>query len=139
MATRKLSKIQVDDERINRWQDHVIGTLNPVLDRVFASQAWQTPQLLNGWVNFGAPNADAGFYRDAIGIVHIQGTIKNGIMPSAAFQLPAGYRPLGTLAFPVDSGGGYAQLLVNAAGFVGPNVGGTLAFHLDGVSFRAEQ
>ncbi len=32
--TRKLSKILVDDDRLNRWQDQVIGVLNPVLQQL---------------------------------------------------------------------------------------------------------
>lgn len=39
MASRKLSKILVDDDRLNRWQDHVIGTLNPVLGKLSSAPA----------------------------------------------------------------------------------------------------
>lgn len=39
MASRKLSKIQVDDERINRWQDHVLSVVNPTLAKLSSAPA----------------------------------------------------------------------------------------------------
>lgn len=57
------------------------------------------PTLLNSWVNFGSVYLDAGYYKDSLGRVHLQGLIKNGTVPNNAFVLPVGYRPSARLIF----------------------------------------
>lgn len=104
------------------------------------SQAWQTPSFTNSWVNYatgGVPNA--GYYRDAAGIVHIQGAIKNGTLSASAFTLPAGYRPANLLQFIVVSSTAAAIVQIAATGTVTPTPGVNSHFGLDGISFRAEQ
>jgi hypothetical protein len=67
--------------------------------------SWIAPTLENGWVNFGGEWTPAGYIKDALGFVHIQGTIKSGTSGKAAFVLPAGYRPGGLMAAPRDDAG----------------------------------
>jgi hypothetical protein len=53
------------------------------------------PTLNNFWVNYSAPGswAQAGFYKDMHGRVHMQGLVKSGDLNSNVFILPVGYRP----------------------------------------------
>lgn len=107
------------------------------------AQAWQAPTLLNSWANFGAPGANAGYYRDAAGVVRVQGLIKSGTAGTTAFTLPAGYRPLSQKQFLTFGSGGIANVLVDSSGNVQPsNLSGsnvTTYVYLEGISFRAEQ
>jgi|GEM_PF-1900422 len=53
------------------------------------------PTLINGWVNYTNWNANYGdliFYKDDMGIVHIEGTLTGGTT-AYPFVLPAGFRP----------------------------------------------
>lgn len=50
------------------------------------------PGFQNSWANFSASSAGCGFWRDALGIVHIQGEIKSGVFASGfstVFTLPS--------------------------------------------------
>jgi hypothetical protein len=60
--------------------------------------AWQTPTLLNSWVDFGGTYQGAR-YRKIGNEVEIQGLIKSGTLGANAFILPSGYRPSATLLF----------------------------------------
>jgi hypothetical protein len=59
------------------------------------------PDFGTGWTNLGGAAfvntglwSTAGFYRDALGIVHVKGVVSNGTPNgSVIFNLPAGYRP----------------------------------------------
>lgn len=95
--------------------------------------------LVNSWVNFGAPNGDASYYRDQFGVVRLSGVIKTGAIGSAAFTLPANCRPAATMRFAVESNGAFGALTVDAAGEVKPVVGSSVSFSLDGVSFMVAQ
>jgi hypothetical protein len=108
-------------------------------EQAIASGRWVAPPLVNGWVNYGAFGlATAAYYKDALGIVHLRGTIKDGTIGQAAFTLPAGCRPAADVVFAVNSNGAYGAAHVTAAGAVVPAVGATAQFMLDGVSFRGE-
>lgn len=89
------------------------------------------------WVNFGGGFNSAGYSKDADGVVHLQGLIKFGVIGSAAFTLPAGFRPAGTCNFPVASNGAYGQVSVDSGGVVTPSVGSNVYVSLEGLSFRA--
>lgn len=114
--------------------------LRQELDRRFTLPAWIAPTLLNGWLNFGSPNANAGYYKDAQGFVILRGLIKDGTMSSAAFNLPAGYRPASTIRFAAASQSltQPATVVVDASGNVTPQTGNNVFFSLDTVRFRAE-
>lgn len=52
--------------------------------------------LLNGWTNQSiSAYGEASYYKDAFGLVHLQGTIKapSGNRTLTIFNLPQGYRP----------------------------------------------
>jgi hypothetical protein len=96
------------------------------------------PAFQNSWANYGNGFAEAGFYRDPIGFVHLKGIVTGGTSDSTIFTLPAGYRPPQTLAFSVAASSGspgvedidvYSNGNVFAFGSSDP-VG------LDGITFR---
>jgi hypothetical protein len=98
------------------------------------------PGFANGWKNedIGDDSVRAGFSRDPVGVVHLQGTIKrsSGGDPGTVFTLPPAYRPAKSLVSGVWCGSGLVILVVNATGTVRvpgpvPNTCG-----LDGITFR---
>jgi len=114
------------------------------ITRRLTPEAWITPTLTNGWVNFGTPNETAGYYKDAFGRVHIRGTIKSGTVAAGAtgtaFTLPVGYRPAAVLPFlgaRQDVSSTDAKIEVFADGSVRVVRSGTSAeVSLNGISFR---
>jgi hypothetical protein len=101
-------------------------------------QAWIAPTLLNSWVAFGGTFPSARYYKDEFGVVHLSGVLKSGTVPSTAFILPIGYRPLFDLVFASISNSLIARVDIKPNGNVGLNLGSNLSFNLDGISFRAE-
>lgn len=93
------------------------------------------PAFRNRWRNYGGAWSHAGFWKDADGVVHLQGTLTGRSADKVAFQLPAGYRPATDL-FTVAAGGDHAssieiltngEILIVGAGSIG----------LDGLTFLA--
>lgn len=55
---------------------------------------WVRANHLNSWITY--PDDDivaTSFFKDAIGMVHLDGLIIDGLVRRAAFRLPSGYRP----------------------------------------------
>ena len=48
------------------------------ITRRLTPEAWITPTLLNGWVNFGSGFAGVSFYKDQLGHVHVRGAVSGG-------------------------------------------------------------
>jgi S-layer family protein len=101
------------------------------------------PAFQNGWHNFGMGNSTGGFFKDALGVVHLKGTILvpgvgNG---ATAFTLPAGYRPAEILFMPcAGSGPIAANLILQTDGQLKPGCAGAPVncfVGLDGLAFRA--
>lgn len=96
--------------------------------------------LLNNWVNYGPGFTNATYYKDRTGVVHLEGLIKSGTTGIIA-NLPAGYRPSGSLLFIAVNGyGAFARIDVTADGNVvvsDPYTTGYLS--LSGITFRALQ
>jgi hypothetical protein len=96
-----------------------------------AIESVTAPTLINSWVNYGGAYLTAGYWKDAFGLVHLQGSIKDGAGGTAAFQLPTGYRPAASCTFFNLS----VYITVQADGYV--VMSGTSALAgLDGVYFR---
>lgn len=104
-----------------------------------AVQSWQTPTLLNSWINNGGGFSTAQYMKDPFGFTHLKGVITGGTSATDIFTLPVGYRPAENSIFPVMifgnalgrctvySDGRVYATLASASGF----------FTLDGISFRA--
>jgi hypothetical protein len=95
----------------------------------------------NSWVDNGAGAEVGGYYKDALGFVHLKGTVKNGTSASAGiFTLPTGYRPLNQINFMCTSAGVQVVMLVSSAGVISMFGGGsTTSATMDGITFYAEQ
>lgn len=103
------------------------------------NRGWIAPTLLNGWTNFGSGYETAGYYKDALGFIHLKGLIKSGAMGTAAFVLPSGYRPSYRKMFPVLTSGGIGRVDIDTEGNVLIINYGTAAngyVSLDGIVFN---
>jgi hypothetical protein len=78
------------------------------------------PAFGAGWSNFGGGFSPAGFYKDSLGIVHLQGLVNTG-GGSLAFTLPEGYRP-STQHYQIIAEGGAGEAHVTIATNGGVNV-----------------
>lgn len=61
---------------------------------------WITPTLLNGWVLSSNGVFPAQYYKDSMGIVHVNGIVTGGTTETVVFKLPSGYRPKMTNRIP---------------------------------------
>jgi hypothetical protein len=139
----------------NQLQNNLVGdesvssktTVTPqfVNDISIKTKAWTAASLQNAWVNFGSVYANAGFYKDANGFVHLRGLIKSGTAAGGTtlFTLPAGYRPAFTVAIVTFSSDGTVKttgIEVSNAGAVqiASTGAGNTYLALDGISFRAD-
>lgn len=96
-----------------------------------ATIATSVPVLSTGWTNAGTPYVSAGYWRDSVGSVMLQGRVIGGAFPSTIFTLPTGYRPAGTQQFAQ----GNTLIEVRVDGTV-RTVSGSGAVSLDGIIFR---
>jgi len=106
------------------------------------------------WENLGGGWASAAYFKDAFGIVHIEGVIRAyGSLPARIFILPAGYRPAAGHIFIVtgrvagfsdaDESNGRVDVSSNGDVFMsvapyhGMGSGDIAHLSLDGINFRA--
>lgn len=86
------------------------------------SDAWETPVLLNSWLNYAMYSSEpwpmARYIRDFTGRVTISGLVKRGNKTVPIFYLPEGYRPAKILLFAANTDWGYADLRVYPDGSV---------------------
>mgnify|MGYP000979512138 CR=1 FL=1 len=106
-----------------------------VADRAIRRNVGDAISFQNGWENYGGSYPGAQYWFDTDGNICLGGTIKSGSISSAAFTLPAGYRPSSYLYFATDANNAYAQLLITPAGEVIPNAGSNGLFNLNGIKF----
>lgn len=102
--------------------------------------AWHTvTSFTNSWAQYGDfTYGTIGYYKDALGTVHLRGLLASGTLNTAAFTLPAGYRPEYGQIYGTVAGGAFAELRVYNDGTVVPVSGSTAWFSLFGVTFRAD-
>lgn len=125
--------------------DHVAGT---ALSAQLGGKTWFarkggrafiSPTFLNSWANLGSLFQTAGYYKDHLGVVHLEGAV-TGSNTNPIFNLPAGYRPLEQhIYFTLTEGHDDSRVDVLANGDVKRLVGTNGYLSLNGVSFRAEQ
>lgn len=116
----------------------------PIWNNSVYLEPTNTPILTNGWINYGIPYPNVGYYKSLLGngfiygIVYLRGCVKNGTSNQSIFNLPPGYRPSGTIVFPVLSGGNIGFVTISATGDVTCISGNSISVFLDGINFRAE-
>lgn len=102
-----------------------------------AIEAVTSPTLGNSWVDYDSATwGTARYWKDAYGVVHLGGRIKDGTIGAVAFTLPSGYRPTKASVFAVQTNGGVGELTVNTNGEVTPFNGSNVSFSLSGCTFR---
>lgn len=98
------------------------------------------------WVNFAQGYAPVGYFKDAAGVVHLQGAAlytpdADYCTPDCGpiFYLPPRYRPTDGIheAIVYTGNGTFGYLDIRPDGAVLPGAGARLYVALDGVSFRA--
>ena len=101
-------------------------------------EPWQTPTLLNGWVNYGSGYNPAGYFKDSSGVVHLRGLVKSGGFDvfGGIFTLPIGYRPPGRGIFAVLTNSELGGVDVLSNGEVLPRIGNNAWISLEGITFR---
>jgi hypothetical protein len=97
---------------------------------------WQTPTLLNSWVNpYPGIHNNPEYRIDSFGMVHLQGMVGGG-SAGTIFTLPVGFRPTLPQTFKVNANSGSIRIDVNADGTVTTTSGGEAWADLgDGISF----
>jgi phage minor structural protein len=106
---------------LNGYQDGITSVSDIQMingAKVKTDQGWLFPTLLNGWTNYGSGYETAGYYKDALGFIRLKGLIKGGTMGTAAFVLPAGFRPSYRKIFTVLTAGGVGRVDVDPSGNV---------------------
>lgn len=105
---------------------------------------WQFPVLLGGWNNFEGDYIEASYFKDALGMVHLRGLIKDGTSGTEVFHLPIGYRPEKKEVHPIaiedhsnNSLTQIGRLDIYTDGTVQIVQGNSSWSSLSGVSFRA--
>lgn len=100
--------------------------------------AWQTPALLNGWVNYGTPFGNAAYCVNTLGIVRLRGLVKSGTVggTTPVFVLPTGFIPPNQMIFPVSTNNTIGRLDIDASGNVMVMAGSNVYVSLDGIAFR---
>lgn len=112
----------------------VIGS-DDVLER--NTDAWTAVTYTNSWVDFGGALGTVAYRKDAMGYVHLKGVMKNGVIGSSAFTLPAGYRPAADTRYACVSNNAFGVMAITSAGTCTPTVGSNASFSVDGITFRA--
>lgn len=110
-------------------QPHVVGDIGE-------------PAFQNGWSNYDTTAfRGARFWKDPMGIVHVEGLVKGGTAPGAGitiFALPAGYRPGIGLIFAVDSNSAHGRADIAPTGEIVARIGNAAYMSLNGISFKQE-
>lgn len=107
------------------------------------NEARKEVTLLNNWTNYGVGYTPASFWKDANGVVHLTGLIKNGTVANRTvlFTLPAGYRPF-ELEIQTAQNGNSAlrriNIMNNGNVTIGEDNFTTSWLSLANISFRAE-
>jgi len=106
-------------------------------------EAWTNITTFSGdWVAYGGTTyAPPGYWKDALGIVHLRGLVKYGTapitLPSSPFTLPTGYKPQYASVFACVTNEAFGRVDVLANGQVLVRSSSSVYVSLDGISFRA--
>jgi hypothetical protein len=141
------------------------ATLPPMSSLAAAGDVWEPAPFQNGWTNYGGNFNPGGYYKDALGIVHLRGLIKNqkvideysrhpeivratirvqliqqfvGWDKPPIFQLPGGLRPPHReLRVAIANESIIARVDIDTDGQIRVVAGSIEWLSLDGITFRA--
>lgn len=95
--------------------------------------------FLNGWTEYGIGFGGVSYTKDAAGVVMLKGLMRSGVVGQPGFNLPAGFRPGGTLLFNgVDGVNQHTRIDVSPNGDVKMTAGNNAFCSLNGIRFLAE-
>lgn len=117
--------------------DGGMGTDKKISGNVGYDPPTIAPTFLNSWSNLGGPHQTAAYWKDSDGVVHLAGAIQSGVVPSAAFVLPAGFRPSAQQIFACVSNDALGRIDIKAAGDVEVTSGSNVFVSLAGITFKA--
>lgn len=92
----------------------------------------------NSWTNYDPGYEVARYWKDPMGLVHIQGMVKDGTIGSPIFTLPEGYRPRNRMLYVTMANGAIARVDVLVDGTVTPVSGSNIWFSINVPPFRQE-
>ena len=129
----KAEEVQVYDKLVIR------NDLQWLLDKKFLEiGAAGAPAFTNSWVNYGTGYANAAYWKDPFGMVHLRGLIKSGTVGNAAFTMPPGYRPEVSHLFGTISNGAIGRVDVLTDGTVTPlSPSNNTWVSLEGMTYKA--
>ncbi len=117
-------KLRGADGQASQTQDNIAQQLQPISTALAktpimgaAPPPWIKPNLLNGIANVPAPNAAAGFHRDALGYVHSKGLVAHAagaVAGTVVMIFPPGYRPSELLTLVIERNGAVGGLVTVA-------------------------
>lgn len=110
-----------------------------IMGAVGSTDGWAALGLANGWVNYGAPWADAAA-RKVNGWVMVRGLVKNGAIGAVVGTLPIGFRPGANadLIFATDTSSGHGRVDVHSDGTITAQAGGNGYYSLSPIHFPVE-
>jgi hypothetical protein len=110
-------------------------SINPLVPIAIPSVTALT--LANSWANFGSGYDTGGYWKDAFGIVHLQGVIYGGtVNTTICTALPSGYRPTAHLYVAAICNGAMSDLIIGTDGNITIQAAGTGILSLVGITFR---
>lgn len=108
-----------------------------------ANRKWNDMTLAGAWTAYGGGTGFPSYWRDPLGIVHIEGAMAGGAAGSVFTTLPDGYRPWADRAFPAVYSNGVvfdmALIAVRTTGnieWLGPAA--PVSVFIDGITFRID-
>jgi hypothetical protein len=100
------------------WGD----TVNDDLNVLYGDTAWTAVTFSGTWANF---STDVCHFLKSGNQVIVEGACMSGTINTAAFTLPAGYRPSQALNFGTVTNTGFGSIAITTGGVVTPATGGT--------------
>lgn len=91
---------------------------------------WVYPAYIGTWTTFGAPYPAARAYKDLLGVVHVEGLVKNGAIGTGVIQLPQGMRPQTVQLMACFTSTGVGRFDIGTDGVIIAQAGGTGYFGL---------
>jgi len=101
-------------------------------------EAWITPTLQSGWLEYGAGFETVRYMKDQFGFVHLKGLVKSGTVGVVCMTLPAGYRPSATQHIATASNNAFGFVTISNLGVVAIMGGSNVWFSLNNITFKAE-
>lgn len=112
------------------------GEIRPFTKEITVNDIF-VPALQNSWLPFDSVRT-LRVFKDQMGIVHLEGMIKSGVIGQEICILPEECRPQYSRNFAVDSNGAFGRVAIQTTGAVVAPVGSNIYVCFDGITFLAD-